>query len=227
MDVGSEPEQSVEARCNKISTLPSSPQQSLSGNCDGLDLFNSPFAPENVTSTDSAVNTSHFPGLSSTQTIDLFQPSLMPTASNIGMHQPPKPILSSSLDLFSEMPQQQPAATFNDKSPKAVPQNEGWATFDMPQHSAPAGIVNSAALEIPSDDNSLGKFKPLMSLVQWPFFEDHSNGPSSSIPTQQNAGLQKVETMSNTASVEVSDSNLARCRAIRYSLGLFSFDLII
>lgn len=174
-DVGSEAEQSVEAHCKQIPTQ---------GNRDGLDLFNAPFAPQNVTSTALAVSTSNLPGLSSTQNIDLFKTSCLSSASNIGMHQLPKTNLSSSLDLFSEMPQQQPAVSLDDKSPKGIPQNEGWATFDTPQHSVLVGNVNSAAREVPSSDkNPVQSLDPLLSLNQWPSFENiSSHGPSSSMP---------------------------------------------
>ncbi|XP_027070839.1 probable ADP-ribosylation factor GTPase-activating protein AGD14 isoform X6 [Coffea arabica] len=95
----------------------------------------------------------------------------------------PKPNQSSSMDLFSEIPQQPPAASLDDKSLKVIPQNEGWATFDTPQHSAPVGNVNSAVLEVPSDKNPGQSFNPLLSLNQWPSFENNSsNGPSSSMP---------------------------------------------
>ncbi|XP_027070840.1 probable ADP-ribosylation factor GTPase-activating protein AGD14 isoform X7 [Coffea arabica] len=80
-------------------------------------------------------------------------------------------------------PQQPPAASLDDKSLKVIPQNEGWATFDTPQHSAPVGNVNSAVLEVPSDKNPGQSFNPLLSLNQWPSFENNSsNGPSSSMP---------------------------------------------
>ncbi|KAL3534816.1 hypothetical protein ACH5RR_003277 [Cinchona calisaya] len=204
-NAGSEPEQSMEACCNKKSTLSFLPQRSISQNHDGLDLFNALFAPENVTSTALGFNAAHLPGFSSSQTIDLFQPSPMPTAPTSGTNQPLKPIVSSYLDLFSEMPQQQPAATLlNDKSPEVVPQNEGWATFDTPHQSAPGGTVNSVAVEIRSSDNNfVGNFKPQLSLVQWPSFEDYSgHGSSSSMPTLWNAGLHNIEAVPNTASIE-------------------------
>ncbi|XP_027070837.1 probable ADP-ribosylation factor GTPase-activating protein AGD14 isoform X1 [Coffea arabica] len=182
-DVGSEAEQSVEARSKKIPTLTSLPQTSAQGNHDSLDLFTAPFALQNVTSIALAVSTSNLPGLSSTQSIDPFGTSCLSTASNIDMQQLPKPNQSSSMDLFSEIPQQPPAASLDDKSLKVIPQNEGWATFDTPQHSAPVGNVNSAVLEVPSDKNPGQSFNPLLSLNQWPSFENNSsNGPSSSMP---------------------------------------------
>ncbi|XP_059647248.1 probable ADP-ribosylation factor GTPase-activating protein AGD14 [Cornus florida] len=200
MDVASGPQQSAGIQQDKLSTFPTLPQSAVFGNFGGLDLFDAPSAPQTVSSSAPATDLFQLSETSSTPPIDLFQPSPIPSVSTLNAHQPSKSSTPSSLDLFSEIPQQQSAATLDKKSPDLVmPKNEGWATFDVPQHMASnVGIENSTPAVIPSSDGGPpGKFDPLLSQntsLQWPSFQDfNARRPSVSMSNPWNEGVHNVK----------------------------------
>uniref|UniRef100_A0A5B7ACA0 Putative ADP-ribosylation factor GTPase-activating protein AGD14 n=1 Tax=Davidia involucrata TaxID=16924 RepID=A0A5B7ACA0_DAVIN len=200
VDVASEPEQSTGTPQDKLSTFPSLPQSSVSGNFGGLDLFNAPFVPQTATSSIAAIDLFQLRETSSTPSVDLFQPSSISSVQALNAHPPSQTSILPSLDLFSEIPQQQSAATLDKKSPDVViPKNDGWATFDVPQNVASTlGIENSNPAIIPSSNGgSLGKFDPVLSLntgLQWPSFQDSSShGPSSLMSTPWHDGLNNLQ----------------------------------
>ncbi|PHT37168.1 hypothetical protein CQW23_24868 [Capsicum baccatum] len=137
-NVTSESKQTIEARSSKLSTFPSSPRSSGPGNSNAPDLFNASAVPQNAPPTVSTK--SHVPVSLSNGSIDLFQPSI--STGPIGnANQPSLTLPPSSLDLFSEVPNLPSVASANEKpSCEVTSKNEGWATFDMPQHAATTGI---------------------------------------------------------------------------------------
>nr|GMD46487.1 probable ADP-ribosylation factor GTPase-activating protein AGD14 [Ipomoea batatas] len=198
LDTGSEPEQSVKTHHNKLSPLPSLPRSSV-------DLSSAPATSQTIPSVS---NIAHLTQSSATSSLDLFQhspistdqtpagPSGDNTLKNEGwatfdMPQHTAPAGSeeftqvttpfpdaNSLNLFSGMPQQQSDALSNKSSSDAViHKNDGWAAFDMPQHTAPIGA------------DTLGNYSPLLSLLQdpsvqvaslqWKAFENSSDGLAS------------------------------------------------
>lgn len=228
MNVNQETEQSVEAHCNKTSAFAHFPQSSLSGNSDSIDLFSLPFAPKDVTSTVSAkdisnlpgnsdgvasfnapfgsqnvtltsstANMSYFPELSSAKSLDIFESHVPETSYQLPQTLPP-----SSQSLSSEKPQQKPSVTFSEKpSDTLVPQNEGWATFDVPDQLALEIPQNSASDKIPSSsDNAM--MDPLVSLDLWPSFHDTTAQMSVSIQTAGNEAPECVKDRTNTVSTE-------------------------
>ncbi|VFQ67477.1 unnamed protein product [Cuscuta campestris] len=150
-EAGSEPEQSVKIHHNKLSALPSLPQSSL-------DLCNAPATSQTIPS---ASNVANFTESSSASQFDLFKH--LPTSPDptLGSCQMPH-IPASGLELFSSMVPNQQSDT---QSSNNTLINEGWATFDMPQDTAPVGSekftpVFAAPL---SDGNSLKLFSGIPS----------------------------------------------------------------
>ncbi|CAN4118346.1 unnamed protein product [Withania somnifera] len=131
-DVTSESNERIEAHSSKLSTFPSLPRSLGPGNSNVPDLFNALSVPQTAPPTVSTK--SHLPVSLSNSSIDLFQP--------IGnSHQPSLTLPPSSLDLLSEVPNLPSAASADEKqSCEVTSKNEGWATFDMAQHAATAGI---------------------------------------------------------------------------------------
>ncbi|KAG9148326.1 hypothetical protein Leryth_012275 [Lithospermum erythrorhizon] len=171
VDVDSEPEQLM----NSQHSLTSLGNLSVSQNSDGLDLLR-----QNVT----LGNTNRQHPESLTPSVDLFQPSL--SLTNQTMQNPQ----TSSLDLFSVMPQQLPAATVIEKSPGMQnPENGGWATFDTQnvEHafnndtSLMPSVGNSKTSVVPSSDGKSGGAANPLFLGSWSPFEEFAtdNLPSS------------------------------------------------
>ncbi|CAK9160009.1 unnamed protein product [Ilex paraguariensis] len=187
VDVASEPEQSVGIQDDKLSTFPSLPRLSLTANSGGLDLFNPSSVPQTISSTSSATDLFQFPEALFNPSVDLFQPSPISAVPTLNSKQPSQISTYSSVGFFSEMPQQQAAASLNESS-LGVIKNEGWATFDMPQHLAPRlGIENSIPATLPSSDGgTLRTVDTLLCLdtsLKSPAFHNSSaHETSSSIP---------------------------------------------
>ncbi|KAG5556155.1 hypothetical protein RHGRI_006696 [Rhododendron griersonianum] len=195
VDASSEPAVSCGHHQNHQYAVPSLPQSSVSGNFGGLDLFDAPFVPQPITSA-SAVDFFQLPVTTSTPPVDLYQPSSISSAPV--SHAPQPTQTTPSLDLFSDMPQQQPAAILTNKSPDVTPKDEGWATFDLPQFVAPnLGIEGSTpAVAPPTDEGSLGKFdSPLLpsTTLQWPAFQDSNVHGPSSVTNPWDEGLNNVQ----------------------------------
>ncbi|CAH9134831.1 unnamed protein product [Cuscuta epithymum] len=124
IDAGSEPEHSAKTHHNKLSALPSLPHLPV-------DIRNAPGTSQTIPSVS---NVAHLTESSSTSSVDLFQQLSASTNPSLDSHQVSH-IPASGFDLFSsEVPNQQSAAPFGNTL-----KNEGWATFDTPQHNAPVG----------------------------------------------------------------------------------------
>ncbi|XP_039059226.1 probable ADP-ribosylation factor GTPase-activating protein AGD14 isoform X2 [Hibiscus syriacus] len=163
------------------------PQSSFPVNYGGLDLFNTPEASASTT-----IDLFQLPATSSVSSEDLLEPAAVSAKPPGNSYQPPPS--TPSIDLFAAITEQQPATTFDGKSPEfPVPKNVGWATFDTPQPAASAPVTKSLLPPaVPSDDDLSGKFdqpSPLNTTVQWPLFENSSVfGNTSTISSQWQEG---------------------------------------
>ncbi|XP_055807189.1 probable ADP-ribosylation factor GTPase-activating protein AGD14 isoform X2 [Solanum dulcamara] len=154
-DVASESKQTLETYSSKLSTSPSLPRSSGPGNSNAADLFN---VPQNAPPT--VPTKSHLPVSLPNGSIDLFQPSI--STGPIGnSYQSSLTLPSSSLDLFSEVPNLPSAASADEKpSCEVTSKNEGWATFDMPQHTATTGIEQFTLAPTPAYGHNSFYFLP-------------------------------------------------------------------
>ncbi|KAH6818643.1 hypothetical protein C2S51_002246 [Perilla frutescens var. frutescens] len=193
-ELGSELGHSAEVSHDKSASVPSLLQSSVSGTFDGLDLFSRPFAPQNVSSIPPAVSNSQSPE-SLAQSVNVVQQ--FPTSSNpsFSEQQPSQIPQPSPLDLFT-WSQEQSAASNNGKaSDVMMPNDGGWATFDMPQNIAPMGTENSASAAVPSSEGSdRGKFNPF-SIDQSSYQHSAGQEPSASA---FNFGLESLKTVETT-----------------------------
>ncbi|KAF8403476.1 hypothetical protein HHK36_011580 [Tetracentron sinense] len=220
IDVVSEPEQSAGIVQGGISSFPSLPQSSVSANYSSLDLFNAPyvqqpntssapldlFAPP-ATSSASSVDLFQPPPTSSASSIDLFHPPPTSSAQSINLFQPPPS--SPSVDLFPDITHQHSATSLGQKPTKfSVLENEGWATFDLPQHGAGALETKNLNLaKMPADDGvSLGKLDTLPSMnasMQWPSVQSSTaHGPFSLMSNPWHGGLYNVQASSGPESTQ-------------------------
>ncbi|XWS57928.1 hypothetical protein CRYUN_Cryun09bG0215000 [Craigia yunnanensis] len=185
LDVVSAPEQTAGSYHDKASTFT---QSSVPVNYGGLDLFNAPeaFVPP-------PIDLFQLPATSSVSSEDIFQPAAVSSIPSGNLYQPPPS--TPSIDLFAGIAEQPSAASFDGKSPELpVPKNEGWATFDTPQHAASGPVTkNLSPAVMPSDGDLSVKFDQLSSLnttMQWPLFEISSAlGATSAISSQWQDGL--------------------------------------
>ncbi|KAK8588885.1 hypothetical protein V6N13_087779 [Hibiscus sabdariffa] len=163
------------------------PQASVPMNYGGLDLFNTPEASASL-----PIDLFQLPATSSVSSKDLLQPAAVSSMPPGNLDQPPPS--TPSLDLFAGISEQQPATSFDGKSPElTVPKNEGWATFDSPQPAASDPVAkNLLPAVVPSNEDLLVKFDQPSSLnttVQWALFENSSAfGDSSTMSRQWQEG---------------------------------------
>ncbi|KAL4351512.1 hypothetical protein GQ457_06G024100 [Hibiscus cannabinus] len=163
------------------------PQASVPMNYGGLDLFNTP-----EVSASSPIDLFQLPATSSVSSKDLLQPAAVSSMPPGNLDQPPPS--TPSLDLFAGISEQQPATSFDGKSPElTVPKSEGWATFDSPQPAASDPVTkNLLPAVVASDEDLLVKFDQPSSLnttVQWALFENSSAfGDSSTMSSQWQEG---------------------------------------
>ena len=176
-----------------------------------IDLFQLPEAPPVPEEVSSAASVDFFqlPEAPAPLSVDLFQPSVVPSTSSTNVFQPLQTLMTSP-DFFAVTGQQQSTATSNENLPQfPVPKDEGWATFNTPQFSAP--VTSNEKIKpgfIPSESGgSLGNvdlFSSLDTSMQWPPFQDSGfHIPSSKVPSAWNDNLQGV-TAPNSTSTQVS-----------------------
>ncbi|KAL8493571.1 hypothetical protein ACS0TY_024666 [Phlomoides rotata] len=199
---GSEPEQPLQISHVESLSFPSLPHSSVSGTFGGLDLFDSPLAPQNVTSIPSTGSNSQMPQSSLVQPVSVVQQPPVSSFPTFTEQQPSHIFQSSPLDLFAELSQPQPAASFNGQASDTImPNDGGWATFDLPQNLQPMVVKSTAPAAVPSSDgNVLGNFNPF-SIYQGSSYQDHvGHEPSASTHTFVLENLQSVRTT-------ISDTN--------------------
>ncbi|XVE90269.1 hypothetical protein DITRI_Ditri20bG0065200 [Diplodiscus trichospermus] len=198
LHVVSEPEQASGFYHNKTST---SDQSSVSVNYAGLDLFNAPEA-----SAAPPIDLFQLPAASSVSSKDIFEPTPISSMPPGNLFQPPP--ATSSIDLFAGIAEQPPAASLDGKSLELpVPKNEGWATFDTPQHAASDPVTKSLSPAVmPSDGGVSVKFDELLSLnttTQWPQFENSiALGATSAMSSQWLEGLHDGQASTTATSAQ-------------------------
>ncbi|XWS64938.1 hypothetical protein CRYUN_Cryun05aG0047400 [Craigia yunnanensis] len=198
LDVVSAPEQAAASYHDKASSFS---QSSVRVNYGGLDLFNAPEA-----SAAPPIDLFQLPATSSVSSEDIFQPVAVSSMPSANLYQLPPS--TPSIDLFAVTAEQPPAANFDGKSPELpVPKNEGWATFDTPQHAASDPVTKNLSPAImPSDGDLSLKFDQLPSLnttMQWPLFENSSAfGATSAMSSQWQEGLHDGQASTAATSTE-------------------------
>lgn len=182
------------------------PGSSIPGSSDSLDLFNAPTVHETVSSA-ASIDLFQLPEAPSSLSTDLFQPSPVSSASPANAFQPSQ-ISPTSLDFLAAIAQPQSTATSNEKLPEfSFPKNEGWATFDSPQPSAPipSNEKISPTVLASGNEGSVGKvdlFSSLDTSTQWPSFQNSSlDGPPSNISSVWDGSLQGL-TAPNASSTQ-------------------------
>lgn len=169
-----------------MSAIPVS-QQSCPVRSVSLDLSKAAVASESLP----AIDLFEFPASSQASSVDLFQPSILSsTPSN--KNQPSRATQSSSVDFFADVSNN--ASTFD------IPKNEGWATFDIPQHAAPTAQVPAG---VPSTDKSLldlfDPFSTANASKPWSSFDTSGVHEPSTTSNSWHGGLQNGEQASITA----------------------------
>lgn len=200
---GGSPEVSLEAEravdiSGKSSAISSHVQPSVPGTFGGLDLFDAPFAPQNVTSQLPVGNNPQLLDSSVSHPVDLFQQHPNSSLSTSSEQQPSQTTLPSLFDLFSPLAQQQSVASSNGKiSNEVVPTEGGWATFDMSHNSAP--VCNGSPAPAPSTSGNIDPFS---------FDQSSSDSagpePAASSTSFWHGGLQNAETTTNNVPVSIS-----------------------
>ncbi|KAG5041904.1 hypothetical protein JHK87_005819 [Glycine soja] len=196
VDFFSEPFQASGPHQNKVSCTP---QPSDLGSTVSSDLSEAPVAPKPFSSSASSIDLFQLPAApSQASSVDLFQSSALSAIASFNERQPLKTSQSSSVD-FMDLSQQPSAATSSEKSLElSVPENEGWATFDMPQHTSTAQVEIQPAVQ--------EKFDPFLNLnanTLWPCFETSSASALSSVTSN----LWRDVTWTREEQVSVTASN--------------------
>ncbi|XP_028761342.1 probable ADP-ribosylation factor GTPase-activating protein AGD14 [Neltuma alba] len=132
------------------------------------------------------------------------QPAGPSSAPSLNQNQPSQASQSSSIDFFADVSKQQPAAPSDEKSPEFfVPKNEGWATFDVPQHAAASPAQVEIPAGVPSTDKSLlelfDPFSTANASKQWPSFDTSGVHEPSITSNAWHGGVQNGEQASVTA----------------------------
>lgn len=150
--------------------------QALSGPepaASSTNLFQAPFGSQPGASA-SSVDLFQSPATFSSPSIDLFQSSTVSAPSPI-QHQIPKTATATSLDLFADFPQHSHVITEKTLPEPSIPRDEGWATFDSPQPTAPTPAAESLTYaEVPSND-------------AFSSFDSSTNQPASQKPGPRDA----------------------------------------
>ncbi|XP_077226431.1 putative ADP-ribosylation factor GTPase-activating protein AGD14 isoform X2 [Tasmannia lanceolata] len=130
---------------------------------------------------------------------------------NSSFTQPPSTTSIPSIDLFGDFTHQCQSTTYSEQKPSAIPipANEGWATFDLPQHATPTDVPVAPAApaqaikHIPTvilhsgDGLPKGKVEALSSVnnsLQWPSVQTSTaHEPFSSMSYQWHGGAYGVQ----------------------------------
>lgn len=197
-EFGSELGHSADFSHDKSASVPSLPQSSVSRTFDGLDLFSAPFAPQNVTSTPPTGSGSQLPESMLAQSANVVQQSPTSSIPSFSEQEASQVLQPSPLDLFTSLSQEQSAASNNVKASGVVlPNDGGWATFDVPQNIVPMGTENSAPAAVPSSDESVqGTFNPF-SIHRSSYQSSAGHEPSASTFDFGPESLKTVETTIN------------------------------
>ncbi|XP_010553783.1 PREDICTED: probable ADP-ribosylation factor GTPase-activating protein AGD14 [Tarenaya hassleriana] len=147
----------------------------------GLDLFGPSVSQEvDITNTPS-IDLFQLPGAPVAHSVNTFQPSAAAQSPPVNSYQPSNAYPSASTELFAGIVDHQ--ATL--KPDISVPNNEGWATFDIPVPAAKPTTGNFTSSGFSQLDNSSVKIEGISqpsSSMQWPLFPSSANQPALSVP---------------------------------------------
>ncbi|XP_047950620.1 probable ADP-ribosylation factor GTPase-activating protein AGD14 isoform X2 [Salvia hispanica] len=175
----------------EVSHDKSTPGSSVSGAFAGLDLFKTPFAQQNASSTPPTGINSQLPESLLAQSFNDIQESSTSAVPSFSEQQPSEILQPSPLDLFTSPFQQQSVVSNKEEASNVVMSNDGgWATFDTAQNIEPIGTENSAPAAVPYSDGSiLGNFNP--------FSTDESSSFQASAGHEPSASTFTFETTDN------------------------------
>lgn len=199
-DTFSEPNLSVATTPNKVSTFPSSSQPSTGE----LNLFKDPSripAPSSIPVTDLF----QAPTTGSAASIDLFQQPADSSALSQDHHTQQTSLSSSSY--FNELSHRPSVLSLNQKLPEpSEPSNEGWATFDLPQHSASIADTHDATVSAAHSEGGISSANMNYVLssnirVQWQDFQPSIvHGAAPLVSNSWNESLQNAHGPTSTPS---------------------------
>ncbi|GMH09658.1 hypothetical protein Nepgr_011499 [Nepenthes gracilis] len=206
MDAFSETGQFVAAHQNKVATFPSFLLPSSSVNSGDLDLFKEPLGshPFNLSPPTDLFQTV----ATSATSPHLLQPASDSSAPPIGFYSS-QTSPSSYLSFFNVTSQKPSEENTNERfSKSSVPNNEDWATFDLPHHTAiiPDSQDCAVAQTYSGVENSTGTSDPVSSsstIVKWP--ESQSSTALGSLPlfsSSWHEGLHNICAPSNASSIQ-------------------------
>lgn len=166
----------------EVSHDKSTPGSSVSGAFAGLDLFKTPFAQQNASSTPPTGINSQLPESLLAQSFNDIQESSTSAVPSFSEQQPSEILQPSPLDLFTSPFQQQSVVSNKEEASNVVMSNDGgWATFDTAQNIEPIGTENSAPAAVPYSDGSiLGNFNPFSTDESSSFQASAGHEPSAS-----------------------------------------------
>lgn len=193
IDVVSEPEQSAGTQISERVPVPYVQKSSVSANGVGIDLFSQQFsqqsggfsAPsidlfENLENPAAASQNNVKPqDVTFTPSIDLFEKPVISSSPSQEVFKQPSIALATPVDLFDNINRQTSVVTSSEQKPAAIsyPQNEGWATFDLPKHEtstvgasfAPKHETSTfGASFAPHAKPSVNQVLSVNSCMQWP-----------------------------------------------------------
>ncbi|KAF6151965.1 hypothetical protein GIB67_010539 [Kingdonia uniflora] len=129
----------------------------------------------------------------------IFETPMNSAAPSIDLFKQTGPSGSPTIDFFGVTTHQHLSATPVEQKPLGVsfPENEGWATFDLPHHATSVPETKS----IPHISN-FNVVSSLNTSMQWPPARSISNGPVSSVDNQWHGNLHGVQAFTAPISTE-------------------------
>lgn len=181
IDVVSEPDQSAGTQISERVPVPYVQKSSVSANGVGIDLFSQQFSQQSGGFSAPSIdlfeklenpappsqNNVKPQDVTFTPSIDLFEKPVISLSPSQEVFKQPSIALTTPVDLFDNMNHQTSVATSSEQKPAAIsyPQNEGWATFDLPKHETSTfGASFAPHANLPSRNQVLS----LDSSMQWP-----------------------------------------------------------
>lgn len=116
---------------------------------------------------------------------------------------------TQSIDLFAHINDQSSSTTPSEQKTPAVPENVGWATFDLPHQVGPTAETTKGLPSVvpPGEEACKGKndlFASVSNDSQWFSIQNSANhGTSSSIANQQHMSLHEVKGFADTNNSQV------------------------
>ncbi|KAF5204936.1 Arf-gap domain and fg repeat-containing protein [Thalictrum thalictroides] len=177
VDVVSEPEQSAGTQLGGRAPVLSVQKSSVSVYPVGIDLFTAQLTQQ--------------PTGFSSPSIDLFEKPASSTAPSQDLFKPSDINVAPAVDLFADITHLSSVASSEPKPPAAsFQQDDGWATFDVPQHEVSTfGIKFAPHVSTAHGDQA----SSMNSSLQWPSVTNESHGLFPSVENQWHSGGHEVQ----------------------------------